>query len=184
VSGIAASGRGEHAAAIAACRRAVEMGMDPLSRALGTGRLGWAHLEAGDPAAAIPLLESAEADMRRLGLRHVVGQLLASLSEALLLTGRQEAALSFAREGLAMCQEAKYPFAVALAERAIGRAVLASSQPEKARRHLEAALQRFTAIGAAYEAMRTQQVLDESADAADRVPPAAPSPLDVHTGEG
>jgi tetratricopeptide (TPR) repeat protein len=161
VRGWALAGRGEPEAAIEACRTSVELAMDPFSRALGSARLGWAHLEAGDPGTAIPILEAAAAEIRRFGLRHVAGIDAAFLAEALLATGQREAARTRAHEGLAMCVELDYPFGAAGAQRALGRIALADGAPAEARRYLEAALERFTAIGADYEAARTRPLFDQ-----------------------
>jgi DNA-binding SARP family transcriptional activator len=161
VRGIALAGQGQASAAVESCRRAVEVAMDPLSRAVGSGWLGWAHLEAGDAAGAIPHLESSVADLQRIGLRHVAGRSSAVLGEALLLVGEPEAALARAREGLAVCLEMQYPQGAGVAERALARIAVAMGAPLDARRHLDDALARFVAIDAVFDAARTRMALAE-----------------------
>jgi tetratricopeptide (TPR) repeat protein len=159
VSGMALAGRGEHEAAIGACRRALESAMDPLGQALGAGWLGVVLLEAGDGAAAIPHLETSVAELLRIGIRHSAGRQAAFLAEALLLAGKHEAAPERASQGLALCRETRFPHGVGIAERALGRIALAAGDRDGARRQLEAALGCFTAIGAIFESARTRQLL-------------------------
>ena len=164
VSGIALAGLGQHAAAVAACRRAVELAMDPISHALGSGWLGAVYVEAGNATEAVPLLESSVSDLLRVGLRHAAGRHAAFLAEALLLTGQREAALARAQEGLALCLETKFPLGAGVAERALARIAIASGAVDEGRRYLKAALERFVSIGALVEAARTRQALAELAE--------------------
>jgi DNA-binding SARP family transcriptional activator len=159
VSCMALSGRGEHAAAIASGRRARELAMDPLSSVLGTGWLGSAHLQAGDAATAIPLLEAAVVDLQRMGLRHAAGRQAAFLAEALLVTGERKQARERAHEALALCRDTKFGLGIALAERALARVVAASGEEAEARRHLENALERFVDVGAEADAALTRRLL-------------------------
>ena len=65
--------RGEWEAGIASCQGALERSSDPLNTAFAMGWLGYAYLEQGDLARAMPALEQAVQSMRQFGYRRLEG---------------------------------------------------------------------------------------------------------------
>ena len=77
--------RGEWEAGIASCQRALERSSDPLNTAFAMGWLGYAYLEQGDLASAMPALEQAVQSMRQFGYRRLEGLYTTLLGETHLL---------------------------------------------------------------------------------------------------
>jgi tetratricopeptide (TPR) repeat protein len=95
------------------------------------------------------------------------------LSDALLGQGHEDRAPELAEEGLGRGDELGFPFAGALARRALGRIVRARGALAEAEGHLERAHQAFQSIGAAYEGARTLLDLAAIANASSRPDAAA-----------
>jgi transcriptional regulator with AAA-type ATPase domain/tetratricopeptide (TPR) repeat protein len=158
--------RGEWSAAIGACQRALQYSPDPINTAFATGQLGYAHLESGDAARAVPHLEHAVSQLDELGVRPTQGRFLAWLSEAYLATGATDRADVAAHRSLEISREAAFPYGMALAERALGAAVGARGDVSGAEVCLTRVLRAFESMHAAFEVARTRLALAQLALAA------------------
>jgi DNA-binding SARP family transcriptional activator len=158
---------GEVEAALAAARRGVELAPDPVAKAMATGWLGAAYVEAGDMSAAFEHLEEALRRLRQLSgaggyrYRQLDGMLLGLLAEAKLASGQAEQAQAIAVEALTVARKGAWPVAIGYAERALGRVELAAGRLDEAERALRAALDTFTAIEAYAQAARSRIPLGE-----------------------
>jgi DNA-binding SARP family transcriptional activator len=158
---------GDGEAAIAACRRSVELAADPVAQANAVGWLGAAHLENGDAGRAVGHLDDAVARLQRLSAgggyrdRQLDGVLRALLGEAQLVTGDVERARVSVEEALAITRAGGWPVAIGYAERAEGRVALAEGRLEDAEAALERALLTFATIEARAQAARTRVFLAE-----------------------
>jgi tetratricopeptide (TPR) repeat protein len=159
---------GDGEAAIAACRRSVELAADPVAQANAVGWLGAAHLENGDAGGAAAHLEDAVARLQHLrgtggGYRdrQLDGILRAVLGEAQLSAGDVALARASVEEALAITRAGGWPVAVGYAERAMGRVALAQGRLEEAGAALERALLTFAASEARAQVARTRVVLAE-----------------------
>jgi tetratricopeptide (TPR) repeat protein len=155
--------RGECDAGIAACQRGLEGSSDPLNTAFTIGWLGYAYLEKGETAAAIPLLEQAAHSLRQFGYRRLEGLYTTCLAEAHRLSGNLDTARTLALQGLAIASETPYRMGVAWAQRTLGRIAQATDAMAEARQHLTEALTTFAAMPARFEVGRTHLALAELA---------------------
>jgi DNA-binding SARP family transcriptional activator len=159
---------GDADAAVAACRRSVELAADPVAQANAIGWLGAAYLEAGDGAQAIGHLDDAIGRLQRLSglgggyrFRQLDGMYRALLGEAHLIAGDVERARDAAEEALAIARAGGWPVAIGYAERAVGRIALTTGRLDEAEGALERALLTFAASEARAQAARTRVVLAE-----------------------
>jgi DNA-binding SARP family transcriptional activator len=158
-------GNGE--AAVAACRRAVSLAPDPVARAIAAGWLGAAHVEAGDVAAATPLLEDAVGRLKQLsstgGYRYgqVDAALRALLAEAALLRGAGRDALGLAEDAHAVARAGGWGVAVGYAERALGRALATAGRLHEAEAAVDRSIGAFAAIEAGAQLARSHLVAAE-----------------------
>jgi tetratricopeptide (TPR) repeat protein len=158
-------GNGE--AAVAACRRAVSLAPDPVARAIAAGWLGAAHVEAGDVAAAMPLLEDAVGRLKQLsstgGYRYgqVDAALRALLAEAALLRGAGRDALGLAEDAHAVARAGGWGVAVGYAERALGRALATAGRLDEAEAAVDRSIGAFAAIEAGAQLARSHLVAAE-----------------------
>jgi DNA-binding NtrC family response regulator/tetratricopeptide (TPR) repeat protein len=152
---------GESEAAIEACQRGLERSRDPLNTAASLGNQGYAYLEKGDPARAIPLLRQAAQRFGELHIRQTQARFLIYLSEAHLLRHELVQARDLAAQGLAWTRDTEYGYGMAWAQRALGRIAQASGACSEAEAHLQEALRTFTAMQARFEVGRTHLVLAE-----------------------
>ena len=180
MSGWAHATRGEHEAGIAACRRSVAVSPDPVNTALASGRLGYAHVEKGDPDPAIPLLEQAVEHLGQFRFRATQGNYIIFLGEAHLLRGELDRARALVSRGLEMVREARFPHGIGWAQRALGRIARAGGALDAAGEHLDAALETFSSIQAGFEVARTEMELAELAGARGDLPRAAAALADAH----
>lgn len=162
-TGWAQATRGEWEAGITACQRALEHSSDPLNTAFAMGWLGYAYLEKGDPALAIPLLEQATQSMRHFGYRRLEGLYTTLQGEAHRLRGDLDIARDLALQGLTIALETPYRAGTAWAQRTLGRTAQAAGALEEAEHYLKEALSTFTAIQARFEVGRTYLALAELA---------------------
>ena len=179
---------GDGAAAVAACRRSVELAADPVAQANAVGWLGAAHLEAGDGGQAMSHLEDAIARLQRLsgvggGYRHrqLDGMFRALLGEAQLLAGDVERARHAAEEALVITRAGGWSVAIGYAERAVGRVALTAGHLDAAEAALERALLTFATSEAQAQAARTRVVLAELRAARGDTPAAADELRTAHT---
>jgi tetratricopeptide (TPR) repeat protein len=155
--------RGACEAGIAACQRALECSSDPLNTAFALGWLGYAYLEQGDSARAMPPLEQALQSLRQFGYRRLEGLYTTLLGEARLLDGALDTARQLALQGLAIASETPYRTGTAWAQRTLGRIAQATGALAEAECHLNEALTTFTAMQARFEVGRTHLALAELA---------------------
>jgi DNA-binding SARP family transcriptional activator len=158
---------GEGEAAIAACRRAVELAPDPVAKAIARGWLGAAHIENEDAAQAIPLLEDAIARLQTLSgaggyrYRQIDGMVRALLSEAYLEGNDLERAGGVGEQALAIARAGGWGVAIGYAERAMGRLAVAVGKLDDAEAALEHAMQTFADIEARAQVARSHLPLAE-----------------------
>jgi DNA-binding SARP family transcriptional activator len=141
---------GEYAESIEVCTRGLAAAADPLNRALAAGFLGFAYLESGDAARAIPLLEEAAAHFGESRWPQYGGWFVVFLSEAHVLNGDLEKARALSIQGLQMTRDAKHWFAVGWAQRALGLVARANGALTEAEAHFEEAVRIFTSLEARY----------------------------------
>jgi DNA-binding SARP family transcriptional activator/cell division septum initiation protein DivIVA len=155
--------RGEWDAGIEACQRGLDLSPDPVNTALATGRLGYAYLEKGDAARALPLLEDTARKFGAFRFRPIEGQYTVFLGDAHLGTGDLATARTVLSSGLEITRDAHYPFGVGWAHRTLGRVALAAGDLAEAQAHLDEALQTFCSMEARFEIARTCALLAELA---------------------
>jgi class 3 adenylate cyclase/tetratricopeptide (TPR) repeat protein len=155
--------RGKWEAGIAACQLALERSSDPLNTAFAMGWLGYAYLEKGDPAMAIPLLEQATQSMRHFGYQRLEGLYTTLLGEAHRLRGDLDMTRDLALQGLTIALETPYGAGTAWAQRTLGCTAQAAGALEEAEHYLKEALSTFTAMQARFEVGRTHLALAELA---------------------
>ena len=162
--GMVCTALGEYEAGVAACQLALESSPNPVNTALAMGFLGASHLERGEAAQAIPLLEESA---QQLGQFRVPtqGLFLALLGEAHLMAGPLDRAAEFAGQAVRVCKDVGYSYGLSWGLRALGRIALARESLSEAETLLTAALQTFRSIEARPEEARTHVALAELARA-------------------
>lgn len=145
--------KGEWDAAITWGQRALDLATGLQQKAWSWASLGYAHLELGDVAKAIALLEQT---VQHYGVaRQTWGWFAAWLGEAYAAAGRTEEARALVLEGLASTREAEYWIGIGITQRSLGRVDLARGALTEAETHLQEALQAFDTYGIRPEAART-----------------------------
>ena len=155
VTGIIYASVSEADAGIAACQRALDLAPDPLNRAIGRGLLGFAYLEKGEVARAIPPLESSVQRLGQFRYRPFQGWFSVFLAEAVRQERRVERAWDLAMQGLVVTRDANFRTGIGWAEQALGRIAQDRGDLDAAAAHLDAALGIFTASHSRYELGRT-----------------------------
>ncbi len=155
VRGIIYAAMGDWEAGIEACQRGLERSPDPLNTAIALGWLGYAYLEKGDAAEAIPRLEEAIQQVGQFGFRQFQGWFMIFLAEARRLNGQIEEGLELAIKGLEISSKAKFSAGVGWAHHALGRLALAKGVLLDAESHLNQARETFTFVQSRYELGRT-----------------------------
>jgi DNA-binding SARP family transcriptional activator len=167
---------GDWETAVLACRRSVELSLDPLNRMTALGMLALAHVERSEPDEAIPLLEQAIPQARRFRIPRLEGLFLTFRGEAALQKGDPATALDLARQGVEITRSAGYVYGLGWSERVLARIALASGDLAGARAKLEEAIATFASMGAPFEAARTRlelaALLRDAGDAAAARPHA------------
>jgi tetratricopeptide (TPR) repeat protein len=136
-----------------------------VNTAYSIGQMGYAYLEGGDVAQAIPLLNKAIDLWTRFHVRQTAARFMASLSEAYLATGQLELAGRLARDSLEISRGVKFLYVVGLAHRAAGKVAHARGDLSGAGREFEEAFETFRTMGARFELARTQVAQAELARA-------------------
>jgi DNA-binding NtrC family response regulator/tetratricopeptide (TPR) repeat protein len=171
---------GESERAISECRQAVERAPDPLNRAVAVGWLGFAYMEKGDAAEAIPLLEQVAAQFSRFGYRPLQGWFTAFLAEAYRISGQFDVAREVATKSLQIATDSQVGVATGWARLSLGRIANATRAHAEAESHLKTALDTFAGIQSRYEMGRTQMDLAIAAHAQGKVEAAAASLRSAH----
>jgi tetratricopeptide (TPR) repeat protein len=156
---------GDWDAGVEASQRGLKLAPDPLNWAFAAGWSGYAYLEKGDGASAIPLLEQSTRQLGQFQIPNVRGLFTAFLAEAHQLAGETEKAHDLAMQALDATAGARAPYAVAVARRALGRIAAARGNLVEAASHLDQALRAFASIQTRYDLARTHLDLGAVGDA-------------------
>jgi predicted ATPase len=147
--------RGDWEAGIAACQGALERAPDPFETALALEFLGYAYLEQGNLAEAIPVLERAVEEALRYRSRQVQSWCKAYLGEAYRLDQQLDKAQQFASQGYELASSIQHGWGAALAQRTLGRLAYTRGNLAEAAALLQETLDTFASIHARFEAGRT-----------------------------
>jgi tetratricopeptide (TPR) repeat protein len=172
VTGIIQAAMGEQELAVETCRRAVQQARDTLNIAITTGCLGFAYLESGDVARAIPALEQAIPLLHVCRFRTFEAWFTAFLAEAHRREGRLEMAESLARRALEIATQAKFGIGVGWAQQSLGRIAQGRGDFSAAEARFEEARRTFDALHSRYESARTSLDLATTAAARGDTPGA------------
>jgi tetratricopeptide (TPR) repeat protein len=156
---------GEWEAGVDACRRALALAPSPVMTSLTLGYLGYAYLEAGAPGEAIDVLEQALQHPYTLQSPMDQAWCTIWLSQAYCKQGDIDKAQTLALQSLAKARDAHVPYAVAGAQRALGRVAYARGALTEAEQYFRAALELYTAEGVRLEMGRMHLTLAEIASA-------------------
>jgi class 3 adenylate cyclase/tetratricopeptide (TPR) repeat protein len=148
--------RGEWEKGIEACQRALDVSPSPFETAWALGFFGYAHLEKGDRAQAIGVLQQAVEQASLYRSRQVQVWFKIFLSEAYLSNGQVDAALDPATEVLEIARSVNFMRGIGLACRALGRIAQARGAATEAENQLNEALKIFASIDARYDLGRTR----------------------------
>jgi DNA-binding NtrC family response regulator/tetratricopeptide (TPR) repeat protein len=168
IAGWVAAARGDGATAVEACQQALALAPDPLSKAVADQWLGYVLAE--DDRVAEGRLHFEEAIDRYAAFKFTAlhGWALAWHSEALVPLGEVDRARTAALEARDLARRVGFAYGVALAHRALGRALVAAGDRPTAAVELRAALNIFSSTGARYEQARTLLDLAELLHTAGR----------------
>jgi tetratricopeptide (TPR) repeat protein len=196
IAGISHATLGNHEAGVKACERALELAPDPFETAAVLTCLGKAHVEAGDAARALPLLEQAVDLGERVRSRQWREWFRTLLGEGYFLSGQLGKAHDAARQALDVSTDLGYALGIGWAHQVLGRVALARGGLVEAEKHLGDALEVFAAVHSRFESGRTRLFLaacahargDQAAaaahvDAAHTVFQAVPAPMYVARAE-
>jgi class 3 adenylate cyclase/tetratricopeptide (TPR) repeat protein len=165
MAGLSYATRGDCAAGIEACERALELSPDPFETAAVLACLGKAHAEAGELSRAIPLLEQGVQLGDQVRSRQWREWFRTMLGEVYFLGGQMDQAREVARQALDVCADVSFSLGIAWSHQVIGRIAQAEGSPAEAERHLTEALQAFVSIRARFEIGRTHLFLASLAHA-------------------
>jgi class 3 adenylate cyclase/tetratricopeptide (TPR) repeat protein len=158
--------RGNWERAIAEGTESLERSPDALNSSFSMGVLGFSYREKGDHAQAISLLQSGIAQLAEFRYSRMVAWFDAWLCDAQLWSGDPVTATATARGALNLGAQVGYPWAVAVAERALGRAGLATDDLATARTSLARARSAFGRMGCRFELAVTHMDLARLGQAA------------------
>ena len=155
--------RGDWEAGIRVCTASLEQSRDAFTTIAATGWMGYAYLEKGDPAEAIPKLEFASNRCAQYGYRTLQLFFDVWLAEALRADGQTERAASIATEAGEAGREVGSPYVSAWAFRVLGRIALSVGSLADAEMHLQRAHAVFTNIESYFESGKSHLDLVELA---------------------
>jgi class 3 adenylate cyclase/tetratricopeptide (TPR) repeat protein len=161
--------RGEGPAAVDSCIQSVEHAKDPVTRAVCRGVLGYAYLEQGHVAEAIPLLEEAVHHFARFQTHQLELYLASYLGAACVRAGDLVRGQELATRALEGAQRFLHAFGSGWAHRVLGEIEQRRSAAAGARVHYEKALEIFASIPAPLEVGRTHLALAELAQNEARI---------------
>ncbi|MGE0874559.1 MAG: AAA family ATPase [Burkholderiales bacterium] len=151
---------GDLDAALAACRKGVEVAPDPLSHMTASGMLALALIERGEPHEAAAILDEAIPQAERFRFAPLHGLYLGFRGEAALQLGDIPAARELALRGEEITRQAAYQYGLAWTQRILGRIARAAGDPAAAHKHMQDAIATFEEMGAPYETARARRELD------------------------
>jgi DNA-binding SARP family transcriptional activator len=147
---------GELDAALQACRRSVELALDPLNRMTSLGILSLTLVERRETDEALQHLAEAIEQAVRFRIPQMHGLFLAFRAEAEGLRGQLGQARASAAAAQSITHEAGYRYGEGWAQRVAARIEHAAGNRAAAWPHMARALQTFDGMGAPYEAARTR----------------------------
>lgn len=147
---------GQLALALPACRRSVELALDPLNRMTALGILSLALVERGDTAEARRCLAEAIPQSLQFRIPQMHGLFLAFRAEAERLDGELGAAASSAAAGVEGTRAAGYRYGLGWALRVQARVTRDRGDAGGALAAIADAVLTFETMGAPYEAARTR----------------------------
>jgi DNA-binding winged helix-turn-helix (wHTH) protein/tetratricopeptide (TPR) repeat protein len=156
VKGWAHAASGDSEVALRECEHSLKIAPDRVSQAYASAFLGYAHLENGDKAPSIDLLEQAVRNFQNFEFPPFEGLFSAMLAEAYrMFDNNLNDARTAAQRSVELTRSADYRFALGWAFRALARIEFSEGNHEEARKRLEQARNIFTEIGAKLELERT-----------------------------
>lgn len=160
--------------ALQACRRSVELALDPLNRMTSLGILSLTLVERREADEALQHLAEAIEQAVQFRIPQMHGLFLAFRAEAELLRGRLDTARASAAAAISITRDAGYRYGEGWAQRVAARIEMAAGDRAAARRFIAQALQTFDTMGAPYEAARTRREQDGLSAPPAPAAPAAP----------
>jgi class 3 adenylate cyclase/tetratricopeptide (TPR) repeat protein len=155
MAGLSYATRGDWAAGVDWCRRALELAPDPFETAFVLACLGKAYSEAGDMGRAVPTLEEAVQLADRVRSLQWRQYFRTWLGEAYRLAGQLDKAREVVRQTLEVCADVKFLIGVGASHQILGRIAQAEGDLTEAERQLQEALRILSAIGSRFELGRT-----------------------------
>lgn len=146
---------GDWEAGIAACQQALACSPDAFETAYGRGLLGYAYLEKGEQAAALPVLEQAVQEAVQYRSAQVQSWFKTLLGEAYRVNQQLDQAHDLAQQGLELARRIEYQWGAALAQRTLGRIAHSRGNLAEARTYFQAARDTFASIHSRFELART-----------------------------
>jgi tetratricopeptide (TPR) repeat protein len=134
---------GAAAAGIAACQQSLQQSPDPFNTTAATGWLGYAYLEARQPALAVPYLEQSLASWTQYEYGPLIGLFTGWLADAVRSLGDLERAAQLAQRALNLSGRLEFWWAAGWAERVLGHIARDHGDPYAARNRLGSALETY-----------------------------------------
>jgi tetratricopeptide (TPR) repeat protein len=153
--------RGAADAGIAACQQSLQQSPDPFNTTAAAGWLGYAYLEARQPALAVPYLEQSLASWTQYEYGPLIGLFTGWLADALRGTGDLEQAAQLAQRALDLSRRLEFWWAAGWAERLLGHIARKRGDPHLARKRFGGALATYQSIHSRFEMARTLLALTE-----------------------
>ena len=144
---------------VEALQRALKLSPDPFETAMILACLGKAHLEAGDAAQAIPMLEQAVELADQVRSRQWRAWFRTWLGEAYLLGRQLGEARRVVGQTLEICTDVELVAGVGFSNQALGRIAQAEGALPEAKKYLTDALRALNSIRARFEVGRTRLFL-------------------------
>ena len=144
--------RGDGAAAVSHCERALALSPDPANTAWAEGMLAFALAQGGRPERAVETFRACLPAIARTGHRRVECWFAGWLAEAHLLSGDPRRARAVAGRALREAERVHVPWAAARALRVVGASAIAEADAGRARSALLEAHRRQRAMEAPLEA--------------------------------
>jgi tetratricopeptide (TPR) repeat protein len=155
MAGLSHATRGDWAAGIEACQRALEISPDTFETAFILACLGKAHAEAGDAAQAIPVLEQAVESGDQVRSIQYRALFRTMLGDAYLLDAQLDKARGAISRALEISTAVKFVSGIGASHQVLGRIAQAEGRLAEAERYLTDALETFVLVQARFETGRT-----------------------------